>query len=227
MLSSLMGQLCAEIGVLQVFVAGEFFRCGIKHDDAPPQTSEIFLDMGYCYGSPILPTTYDIPILGKVKAILLVRDPRDMLVSLYYSMRESHPTPGQAIKVLGGARALAHRSSLDDCALTWAGGYAKTMRDYHEKLARSPLTKVFRYEDVVYDKATWVADICDHFEWDVPAETQRAIAKSADVFPDQERPDQHVRQVHPGNCKKKLAPDTIARLDDMLGPEMALFGYHG
>ena len=74
---------------------GEFFNLGIRAPQAPASTSRIFLDRGYCYGGfRFLPESFEIPILGQVKSLLLVRDPRDMLVSHYFSTRSSHPAPG-------------------------------------------------------------------------------------------------------------------------------------
>ena len=234
MLTQFMAQLCPEVGLTRVYIEGKFFELGIRGDFfqsskrqnvAPASTSAIYLDKGYCYGSPILPLAYDIPILGKVKAILLVRDPRDMLVSLYYSFGESHPTPGKASEVIRETRELARRVGIDEYVIHEAPRYARMLRQYHEKVVSSPLTKVFRYEDVVYDKAKWISEICAHFGWDVPLETQEAFAKSADVFPAQEKPEEHIRQVHPGNYKKKLHPTTITQLDEVLSDAMAPFGY--
>jgi hypothetical protein len=59
----------------------------------------------------------------------------------------------------------------------------------------------------------------------VPAERRREIAARGDVFPDKENYEEHIRQVHPGNYKKKLEPKTIRALDDILAADMAPFGY--
>lgn len=77
-----------------VYVIGELYQVGILPDEAPASTSQVILPKGYCYGFPAWPTTFEIPILGKAKSILLVRDPRDMAVSMYFSTLLSHPKPG-------------------------------------------------------------------------------------------------------------------------------------
>ena len=224
LLTNFMVELAGSMGLPCIFIEGELFRQGIRSENAPASTENIFLDKGYCYGSAVMPTAYAIPILGRAKAILLVRDPRDMLVSLYYSVRYSHIAPGDAWKIVNEWRSVAERHSVDEYVLPGAADYANRMRSYRGLVA-SPLTKVFRYEDVIYDKAKWVADICDHFGWDVPAERQREIAAGGDVFPDKENYEKHIRQVHPGNYKKKLKPKTISALDDILAADMAPFGY--
>jgi hypothetical protein len=224
LLSKFMGELAYGMGLPCIFVEGELFKLGIRRENAPASTENVFLDKGYCYGAAEMPTAYAIPILGRAKTILMVRDPRDMLVSLYYSVRYSHIAPGDAGKILNEWRSDAERHSVDEYALLAAFDYAERMRSYRD-LSASPLTKVFRYEDVIYNKAEWVADICNHFGWDVPRERQREIAASGDVFPDKENCEKHVRQVHPGNYKIKLKPKTISTLDDILAADMALFGY--
>jgi hypothetical protein len=85
--------------------------------------------------------------------------------------------------------------------------------------------KVFRYEDVIYAKRKWAADICAHYGWDVSAQSLDEAVAEIDVFPDAERPADHVRQVHPGNYKKKLKPGTIRWIEDALDDQMAFFGY--
>jgi hypothetical protein len=127
-----------------------------------------------------------------------------MLVSLYYSARYSHIAPGDAWNILNERRSLAERDAVDEYSLGRAVEYA-------DRIVASPLTKVFRYEDVIYDKANWVADICDHFGWHVPAERQREIAAGGDVFPDKENYKKHIRQVHRGNYKKSWSRSRSAR----------------
>jgi hypothetical protein len=59
----------------------------------------------------------------------------------------------------------------------------------------------------------------------VPARHRKRIASSQDVFPTEEQVDRHIRQVHPGNHKTKLRPETISELNKTFGATMAFFGY--
>ncbi len=85
--------------------------------------------------------------------------------------------------------------------------------------------RVFRYEDVIYEKKTWAEEICSHYGWNVTNDQLEAAVAKVDVFPDEERPDQHVRQVHPGNYKQKLRPETIRYIEETCAAEMEFFGY--
>jgi hypothetical protein len=211
-------------------VIGELYQVGILPDEAPASTSQVILPKGYCYGFPGWPTTFEIPILGKAKSILLVRDPRDMAVSMYFSTLLSHPKPGASggnndNKALMPRRAEAGEMGIDKFVLTYCGGFYQEVLQSYRELALSPSMKVFRYEDIVYTKRTWAEDICSHYGWKVTNEQLEAAVAKVDVFPDDERPDQHVRQVHPGNYKQKLRPETIRYIEETCAAEMGFFGY--
>jgi hypothetical protein len=213
-----------------VYMIGELYQAGILPDRAPASTSQVILPKGYCYGFPGLPTTFDIPILDSVQSILLVRDPRDMAVSMYFSTLLSHPKPGASTNnddqnTVMPRRTEAQEMGIDKFVFTYCGGFYKEILTTYRELALRPSMKVFRYEDVVYKKRTWTQDICSHYNWNVTDAQLEAAVAQVDVFPDKERPDQHVRQVHPGNYKQKLLPETIRYMEDICAAEMEFFGY--
>ena len=232
LLSQLLGHLAPHAGVSFVYIIGEFFKLGIPPGKAPASTSAIFLPKGYCYGFPYLPTEFEIPIIGKVKTLLLVRDPRDMLVSLYYSLRISHPDPGEfagslkAEMTMMPGRTDAQTTDIDEFAVQYANDidYTDVLRRYRELAELSEVT-IFRYEDVIYDKARWVAEICTYLGWNISVDVQCEAVAKVDVFPEREEPDKHIRQVHPRNYKKKLKIEAIRLIEDVCADEMAFFGY--
>jgi hypothetical protein len=59
----------------------------------------------------------------------------------------------------------------------------------------------------------------------VPMLRRRRIAKSFDTFPTTERPNDHVRQIHPGNHRIKLRKGTISELNKVFADAMKFFGY--
>lgn len=222
------------VGLPRVFIQGALFNIGLLPEHYPEETrrsiASLFLEKGYCYGFSRPPIHFEVPLLGKTKSVLLVRDPRDILVSLYYSVRYSHPAPGTSENTIksgttefpGRDRALS--LDIDTYVTQGAEEFAARLRQYR-LMMRAANFRLYRYEDVIYKKAEWVADICSYFDWAVPPAKQRNIVAQVDVFPEKERPDQHVRQVHPGNYKKKLKPETIRKLDEIFAEEMAFFGY--
>lgn len=226
MLTNLIKNLAPIVGSKLYYPIGELFKLGILVEaQVPASTGSLFLPRGYCYGLPYVPD-FEIPILGHVKTILLVRDPRDMLVSAYYSLLFSHPNPGSLDGKPGEVfpgRTEAKNLDLDSFAANPATcDYPNRFRKVAE-LAKLPGVKVFRYEDIIYNKLQWAAEICDHFEWNIPRRHLEDAVAKVDVFPNQERPNDHVRQVHPGNYKTKLRPETIRQIEQHLAEEMAFF----
>lgn len=170
-----------------------------------------------------------VGVIGRMpqKKILVVRDPRDMVVSLYYSMKYSHKldeigTPSFKLTV----RMLRSETSrpIDDYCLFNSWIFNTGLNNYFE-LVRDPATRILRYEDFIYDKLAVVSSVCEWFAIDLPPDRRQAIAASFDYVPSEEMPLQHVRQVHPGDHKRKLQPRTVEALNAVFARFFATFGY--
>ena len=230
LLDNIMRSLSERIGVTYVSLMGEFFKLGMAEQDIPSATSKVFVDNGYCFGGfRAYPKTFEIPNLGTKKAILLIRDPRDMLVSHYFSMRSSHPDPGKALTT--SRKTLPRRDkalvmSVDEYALDLASYYVRQLGRYKDVIEkhRENFT-LFRYEDVIFNKRAWVAGICKAFEWELPERAINKIADKNNVIPRAENEAKHIRQVTPGDGMRKLQPETIGKLNDMFETQLAYFGY--
>lgn len=220
---------CAQ-GLKYQSIMGDAFEAGISVDDISPDTWSGLQPNGYVYGGfRHLPHRVDIPILKKCKRVLLVRDPRDMLVSLYFSMKYSHPSPGISDKSDAAAKFSAYREmirsmSIDDFALDQCQYVELALMSYLPYLD-DPLTRIFRYEDVIFDKANWVADICSHLEWNLPGGVMDEIAARHDIRVQTEAIDNHIRNVTPGDHVHKLAPSTISELNRRLQAVLISFRY--
>lgn len=229
LLDGIMRQLSDHVGVTYVSIMQEYFTIGLPDASMPAETARIFLPQGYCYGGfRYFPRRFEIPILSQTRPVLLVRDPRDMVVSHYYSMRDSHPEPGKVlttVKANMSMRDLARALDIDEYVKRAAQTFRTFLTHYRSILCANHDVRIYRYEDVIYEKADWVADIAAHFDWKVPRQKTDWIAAQHDVIPTEEVETQHIRQVHPGNYRKKLKPETIAWLDDFFKDEMAFFGY--
>lgn len=165
---------------------------------------------------------------GAIKA-LLVRDPRDAIVSEYFSTRRTHSIPEGAGD--DGARAdmlrrreAAQQVSIDDFARAEAAKMAHTMEQY-VPLLDDPKLLLLRYEDVIFEKPRMIRDVADHFGWVVRPDQIDAILKWIDVVPAEENPDAFIRKVTPGDHREKLSAEMIAEIDVSLARAMAAFGY--
>jgi hypothetical protein len=95
----------------------------------------------------------------------------------------------------------------------------------HRDIIVDKNTKIFRYEDFVYDKRNLTQGICDWFNLLLPVEKIATIADAHISIPEAERPDQHLRRAHPGDYLRKLRPETIAVLNGVFDNYFKTFGY--
>ena len=229
LLDRILRDLSAKVGLTYVSIMSEFFSLGLAERDIPNSTARIFLDRGYCFGGfRGLPRTFEIPRLNLRRSILLVRDPRDMVVSHYYSSRYSHPEPGKALTTSMSAlprRARATALTLDEYALDLAPFYATRLAQYMEVLEKTDSFTVFRYEDVIFEKRKWLRDICRAYGWCIGEGLTNAIADRHDVVPTTENAARHIRQVRPGDGMRKLSLATIKSLNQTLIKPLRYFGY--
>jgi len=116
--------------------------------------------------------------------------------------------------------------SLDEYTLDFADYYARQLNRYIDVLeVRRANFTLFRYEDVIFNKRAWVADICNSFGWELPERAINRIADKNDVVPRSENEAKHIRQVTPGDGMRKLQPETIEKLNESFETQLAYFGY--
>ncbi|MFI4898160.1 MAG: sulfotransferase domain-containing protein [Phycisphaerales bacterium JB059] len=231
LLRKVLEDLTPEAGVRLVNLEGELFRLGVEHRKVDRSASSVFRPRGYCYGVfRLMPYAYDIPILEDAPKLLLVRDPRDILVSHYFSMSRSHPTPGSKLSEIKAERFTKERervqvTSVDEHALRKAPMFRKHFAGYAERLLEQPNLRVDRYEDIVFDKRRWIDGICEHLGWDVDQTRRAQVASRHDIVPEGEHEDQHIRRVRPGDHIDKLRPETIEALNEIFAPFLDHYGY--
>lgn len=183
---------------------------------------------GTLYGGfRFVPSFATDAFLGGKRVMVLVRDPRDVLTSLYFSVQRSHRIPaGEAGVILERQRAWALSESIDDYVLHHA-----RHRHWRARFARlnqiKGLGRSWRYEDVVFAKGPWLDAILDYLQVDLPRCDRDEIVLAEDLRPEREDPDSHVRQVAPGDHRRKLRPETIEELSRLFADTLAVWGYEG
>jgi hypothetical protein len=233
LLYSILQVLAPRAGLAYVSLEDHFFQIGARPHLRPHAASGLFRPAGYCYGGFRGLPVYDVPILPTARTVALVRDPRDMLVSLYYSVAHSHRIPSAAPAEGDGgphymerARQQALSRTIDEFALSRLDSYSQQFASlFAFGLLSRPNVATYRYEDVIFRKRDWVAELCDWYGWRIPQAERDAAADRFDIWPGTADPAAHVRQVTPGNHRAELAPATIRRVEGMLGNWMRLLGY--
>jgi len=225
LLNGMMGDALARASVPQLAIPEFAFRAGL-HDNTILNPEDFTFARGYCYRGfrrfPDYLRGFDITALKKV---LLVRDPRDMLVSLYFSLALSHSVPpaGTFQEAFLARRARIRGMDIARFCIEWSDFVAEEFRGFEPAMASE--IRVFRYEDVIFDKARWLAEMFAYLGIELAAGEVAAIAAAHDIRPAHEDPAAHIRQVAPGNHRKHLDPATIATLDAAFAATLDRFGY--
>lgn len=228
LLGWLVRKLCAVSGIPVVTLHDDLFRFGIMEFGEKVEglgLERLMKPTGYVYG-PFRQYPLGIPFnAADFTNILLVRDPRDALVSDYYSMAFSHPAPGGEARdnFIRWQQHLQHRR-IDDVVRERSRFYLGRYLEFIENVDLAT-AHVYRYEDVIYSKADWTRELARVIGCPVTDQDADRIAAEHDIVPDAERVSDHIRQVHPGNYKAKLEPSTIAAVDSVFESVMARFGY--
>lgn len=217
--------VCAELNIPLVSIAKTAFNQGVEEGNFGSEICELFVKQGYgFYGFRYLPGYLKGFDLSNFKKILLVRDPRDILVSHYFSMKKSHAIPvGEMGNKLLKQRQSMQAMDVNEYALSKAQSFYNIFRSYLS--IENDLLKVFKYEDIVFKKSAWIRDILEFLELRLESNKIDEIARRHDIFPKVEQPDSHIRKVIPGDHRHKLKPDTIYALNQVFAPVLTKYGY--
>lgn len=193
------------------------------------KSDQIFDSYGYCYGGfRGVPRSMRLPSFSSGRTIVLVRDPRDMLTSLYFSQAYSHKQPtehsGKLSAKLADVRQRVISMDLDKFVLDNAQRCSSNFGDLEYATAGLNV-RLFRYEDIIYNKGMWVDEIARYLNIGLKKNLVHRILKSVDVFPETEERDAHVRNVIPGDHKRKLNVETISQLNNILRSVLDKYGY--
>lgn len=230
LLNRLMRPLTAKGGLAFFSLYNALHAVGVAMGSVSIDEDSVFTDAGYAYGGfRGTDTLRRLPAFANDRTVFLVRDPRDMLTSLYFSEAISHVPPGTALSTEAAAqfearREAARAETIDAFARRRA---ADVIASYRRTVACVDKVehRLYRYEDIIAAKEPWVHDMLRYLRLSVPAPLVQSVIARNDVTPKAEDPTQHIRRVAPGDHKDKLAPDTIAWLDEQFADVLARFGY--
>jgi hypothetical protein len=171
---------------------------------------------------------YPVPAIEHYRTVLMLRDPRDVLVSHYFSMAYSHalpPTDGRRAR-FQTARRRFQTMSVDAYCLERVGLWLECYLAYRDGLLGRPGVHLLRYEDMIRAPDRWLDQLAAAFGIMLDA-ADRAALTAIGGFDETAADDkfQHIRKKQPGDHREKLTPATIAALNDRLAPVLHAFGY--
>jgi hypothetical protein len=240
LLYNMLSQLAPKVDLTYFSIEDYLFSHDVSPVNRPGYIGDVIRPNGYCYGGFRQYPAFRVTGLHQAKATFLVRDPRDMITSLYFSLLASHRIPkadestrgenepaGAAERMLN-ERARLRNTDINTYARQAVRTYMKIFEGYiAQGFAWRPNVAIYRYEDVIFAKEDWVRDICEWYGWNIDVAEQREVAAKFDERPTEERPLEHVRQVTPGNWRAHLTEATSAVIVDALAEYMRIFGYLG
>lgn len=230
LLHRLVEDLCALGDHRLINVADTCFRAGIPERRAPDAVIPGLIDAetAFFYGFRCVGRLIEARSFRIGTKIGMVRDPRDAVTSLYFSVRESHSLPeaGETARIIADQRDRAATMDIDAFVQGGHGDFIlRALAEMHGA-AWLPWFNLYRYEDVIFDKAAWIPDLCRAAGLQPPdrAGLDRLLDRH-DLRPDREDPGAHVRQVAPGNHRKHLSQASLDYIAGRAGPAMRAFGY--
>jgi len=197
-----------------------------RYDLLGDWSENIYPSKGYFFG-PFREYHNAIPWLNNGSIILHLRDPRDVLVSLYYSLRYSHSIPNSNKNVALNMRSTREAISLIDInefVLDEAPRIKKVYLDYLEGFENLNAVWISKYEEMIGDFAGWLLKACRFLEVENPAKMVETL-KGMQSLEVSENKNNHKRQVTPGDHLRKLNADTIYKLDMVLKDVLIKSGY--
>lgn len=222
LLNRMMRPLCETAGLRFHSPANDARQRGVELSAA----DWTFEPEGQAYGG-FRNLPWPLPDFAANRTVFLARDPRDALTSLYFSVAYSHRPPGSTdgaamLERFEQRRSEVRAMSIDAFVLEEVAGFARRVE---ETLGHLRAHRLYRYEDVIFDKQAWAADMLDYLGLSLPERRVAKIVERNDILPRDEDPRAHIRRVTPGDHREKLQASTIARLDDGLAPLLERLGY--
>jgi hypothetical protein len=168
--------------------------------------------------------------LDLYKIVFVARDPRDILVSHYYSVAHSHRVPdrtGNKYERFMKSRVFAKASTIDEWALFRSDRLHDIYMRY-QKLLLDPYPHTYRttYEHMVSDFSSWLRSLLDYAELHISTGLfESLLQEHARMRPREENIQQHVRKGQPGDYRNKLKPETIDALNEKFASILVMFGY--
>lgn len=227
LLSKIGGEIAARTPYRHIDVDKLLFDKGYHMPLIQEDVSGLINKQGCIYGSfRWMPPNLAMPYLESKRKVLLLRDPRDMMVSLYFSMKYSHKIPdeGPMSEAMSRNREQLQSQDINDFVLSrinyFGLNYFRTLQ-----IKYMDNTMFRRYEDIIFNKEKFVSDICEFSNINLSDEQICEIAAEHDIVPDQEQVGQHVRNVKPGNFREKLEEETIQIINNRLFGAIRGLGY--
>ena len=227
---SVLQRIAKENDLLPIDFASYAFNSGTPYHTDPAMRDKLpnmFHPRGFLYSALQTPVP-GMDNLTDYRAILVVRDPRDVATSAYFSRGWSHPL-SMASNVRDKQLELRKQATdgeVDEFVFEHLAKSAQIYRDYLAVIHAGQRMKVLRYEAMTDDFTAWLDDLLAATECSISDRLRAALLNEAAQMQNvKEDKTRHVRQAKPRDHTRKLSAETIARLNEEYADILNGFGY--
>ncbi len=176
----------------------------------PPKIQKNFSPVGRIYGPHR--RFANIPDLQQYKTVMVLRDPRDVLVSLFFAQVYSHgPPPDKQLRIEYLRRSRkAKEQGIDQYVLAGSDNILAIYRAYLKAHKENEIL-LLTYEEMVTNFPVFLKKLLGHCDL---AEHYKTMLKFNKFKPPKENIYAHKRQMTPGDFARKLKGPTIKRLNE-------------
>lgn len=177
-----------------------------------------------------------MPKPDEYRAFFVARDPRDVVISHYFSSKFSHSENPGVLEERATVAELPEKEGII-VHLRYMGerGIFDALRSWAEKSDTDPRIRFYRFEDLTgSDQLRWMSDLMDHCDIRLPQESLQAILArlsfeklSGGRKPGEEDPQHKYRSGKHGGWKKYFDTDVTQAFEEVAGKLTERLGYNG
>jgi sulfotransferase family protein len=191
-----------------------------RYYNDPAFMRNVLREKGYFFGA--FRAFYDFPNMDKFKIILVLRDPRDVLTSFYFSTLYNHPL---STKTVYEERKQYETYSIDEYVLETAPAMQNKYEAYCKNLLNKSNVLFLTYEDMINDFNNWLHTLNSFLGLKGNEQQLKEIIRATTFKVDKEDPKSFIRNIKAGDHLNKLKPETINKLNDLFFNELNRLGY--
>ncbi|MEZ2238913.1 sulfotransferase domain-containing protein [Microcoleus sp.] len=225
--SEILQKLAEDVGMIYLNYEGDLWEKGqslgklISGNDSET-SNNMFKTTGHIYGP--FRHYYPIPEMEKYKVILMLRDPRDVLTSLYFSLVYSHGIPESQKTQIKSQRENTRKKTIDDFVIEKSHPCKTIYNSYTKCLFCKNNVLFLSYEDMVTDFPAWLIELCKNLAIKPSEQLINELIDGA-KFEVEENIYSHKRQVKPGDHRRKLQVNTIKQLNLEMQDVLKIYGW--
>lgn len=164
--------------------------------------------------------------LSRLRAVCLIRDPRDCAVSAYYSFLKTHRLPkdqaSSAAQEIIRQRKEWEDKSIDEYVIANINRFIQELN--RVAAFAHPLLRIYKYEDIWLHKRWFFEAVLRHLELPFDKASFDHALERVNIKPGTDKSG-HVRKGTPGDHKDKLLQSTIESISCEYRPLLELFDY--